>query len=81
MHVAVAGDHDHRRGDLLLLQVLEDLDAVEDRHLDVEKDGVVVRTGGLVESFLAGPRFLHAIAFVLQSHANRFADGGLVVDD
>src|SRR4029079_3217544 len=79
--VAVARDHDHRRGHALGLEVLQDFDAVEHRHFDVEEDGVVRRARGLVDPVLPRARLIDAVALVLEGHANRLADGGLVVDD
>ena len=81
--VAVAGDHDHRRRHVLLFQILEDFDAVEHGHLDVEEDGVVRRGGarGLVDAVLPGARLVDAVALVLQRHPDRFADRSFIVND
>ena len=76
----MTGDHDDRRGDALLLQVLQHLDAVEHRHLDVEQDRVVRNLRRFVDSLLTGARLVDAVALVLESHANRLADRGFVVN-
>jgi hypothetical protein len=77
----VTGDHDHRRRNLLVFEVLEDFDAVEHGHLDVEQDRVVRNFRRLVDAFLSRSRFVDPVALVLEGHANRFADGSFVVDD
>ena len=78
--VGVAADHDHRRRDFLFLQILEDLDAVEDGHLDVEQDGVVRRLLRLVQPLLPRPRLIDAIPLVLQRHPDRLPDARLIVN-
>ena len=77
----MSGDHDHRRRHALLLEVLQNFNAVEHRHLDVEKDGVVRDFGRLLDPILTGARFVDAVTLVLQGHADGLADRGLVVDD
>src|SRR2546430_10790365 len=66
--------------DSLLLEVLENLDAIEDRHLDVQQDGVVIGLRGLVDAFLSRPRLVDPVTLVFERHPNRFTDPGLVID-
>ena len=62
-------------------QPLEHLDAVHARHLDVEQDQVGGLALGEREPFLAGGGADELVAFVLERHPQRIADGGFVVDD
>ena len=62
-------------------QPLEHLDAVHARHLDVEQHEVGRFALGEREPFLAGGGADELVAFVLERHPQRVADGGFVVDD
>ncbi len=72
--------HDDRCGNVLFLQVLQNLDPVENGHLDVEEDGVVRSLDGLVNSILAAPGLIDAISLIFEGHPDCFTYGGLVVD-
>ena len=62
-------------------QPLEHLDAVHARHLDVEQDQVRRFALGQRQPFLAGGGAEELVAFVLERHPQRIADGGFVIDD
>ena len=78
--VGVAADHHHRQLDRALAQGLEHLEPVHLGHLDVEEHGVGRALGGARQRLAPGGGLLHAVALVLEDHAQAVADRGLVVD-
>ena len=79
--VAVAGDHDDRRGLDEVAQLLQHLEAVHAGHLDVEEDQVGRFALDQRDALFAGRRLHDFVAFVLEDHLQRVADRGFVVDD
>ena len=76
----VAGDHDDRQRLVHRAEALEHLEAVHARHLHVEQDEIGRLALGQRQAFLAGGRADELVAFVFERHAQRVANGGLVVD-
>ena len=62
-------------------QLLQHLEAVHARHLDVEKHQVGRFALDQLDAFLAGRRQHHVVAVVFERHLQRLADRGVVVDD
>ena len=79
-HRAVPGEDHHRGRGLLGLEGLQDLHAVHLRHLDVEEDEVRRLPLDHLEGGLAVGGQQALVPFVLEDHAQRGADGLLVVD-
>jgi hypothetical protein len=78
---AVARDDDDRERVVHRPQPVEHLETVHPRHLDVEQHevgGVALRQH---ESFLAGGGADEIVAFVLECHPQRVADGRFIIDD
>jgi hypothetical protein len=78
---AVPGHDDDRQRLVHVPQPLEHLDAVHAGHLDVQQHEVRRFTLGQREPLLTGGGAEELVAFVLERHAERVADGGLVIDD
>ena len=62
-------------------QPIEHLEAVHAGHLDVEQHEVGRFALGQRQPFLAGRGADELVAFVLERHPQRVADGRFVVDD
>ena len=61
------------------MRMLEHLDAIDVRHLDVSDDEIVERAINFVLGSLAGLHSFNAMALAAQSDVKHFADGTLVV--
>ncbi len=83
LDIAVAGDHHHRQLGMLLLDGVEELEAVEPAALqpDVEKHEIGAPRPDLRERIVTFARGACDKALVLQDSGDQFADVGLVVDD
>ena len=81
--VAVAGDHHHRQFGVLLLDGVEQLQAVELGALqpDVEEDEVRPARHDGGQRLVAVARGARLVALVLQDAGDQVADIGFVVDD
>ena len=78
---AVAGDDHHRKSFVHRPETVEHLEAVHARHLHVEQHEVRRFAFREREAFLAGGRADEIVAFVLEHHAQRVANGDFVIDD
>jgi hypothetical protein len=82
LDVAVAGHHDHRAGQaLVLVPLLEQADAVEIGHPDVEQHQVRAALAQRVSRRLAVLGAADGVALVLEDVLHRLSDVGLVVHD
>ena len=83
LDVAVAGDHHHRHVGVVLLDLLEQLQAVELAALqpDVEKHQMRPPVGDLRQRRIAVARGPRGEAFVFENAGNQIANIGFVVDD
>ena len=83
LDVAVAGDHHDRQFGMLLLERIEQLQAVEPAALqpDVEEHEVGPARDHGGQRVVAVARGARAVAFVLQDAGDQLADIGFVVDD
>ena len=81
--VAVAGDHHHRQIGIVLLDLLQQLQAVELGALqpDVEEHQMRAAIGNLRQRRIAVARGAGAETFVVQNARNEIANIGFVVDD
>ncbi len=81
--VAVAGDHHHRHFRVLLLDGIEQLQAVEPAALepDVEEQQVGPARLDLVQGGVAVARGAGGVAFVLEQARDQLADVGLVINN
>ncbi len=80
IHVSVAGEHDHFRVRAFGLDLLEQVDAVHDGHLDVgENDGRAVLPENR-QRLLAVLRGEHLVADVHEGDTQNFPDAFLIID-
>ena len=81
--VAMAGDHHHRHFRVLLLDGIEQLQAVEPAALepDVEEQKVGAARLDLVQGGIAVARGAGGVAFILEQARDQFADVGLVINN
>jgi hypothetical protein len=81
--VAVAGNHHHRHFRVLLLDGIEQLQAVEPAPLepDVEEQQVGTARLDLVQRGIAVARRAGGVAFVLEQARDQLADVGLVINN
>jgi len=77
---AVRGDHDDRQRLVHGVQPSQNVHPVHARHLHVEEDQIEVIPLDEREPFLPGRRAHKIVAFVLQRHTQRVANGGFIVD-
>jgi len=77
---AVSGDHDRRRGAIVLPQGAQLVDAVSVRQADVQQVGVGAGRGRSGAEFLHGAKNRDAVSLVLQNEPQRAADVFLVVE-
>jgi hypothetical protein len=81
IHRGLTGDDDALGGNLPLLQLAQQREAVEPRHLQVGEYDAVPVHGELVERLLAVGDDLDAVARVLEDRAEASGDRGFVVRD
>jgi hypothetical protein len=77
----VAADHEDRQVGLLVLDLLQELDAVDPGEAHVEEEHVDPPLGQAGDELLGGLEGLHLVALALQHHREGPADVALVVDD
>ena len=76
---AVTRDHDDDRVRVLLAQLLQHLEPVESRHLDVEQHQVRPALAVEAERLVAGAGLQHLVALVVEQLLQRGADARLIV--
>ena len=81
VELRVGGDHDDGAGVAIFFELVEDFDAGEVGHADVEQDEVGGFFGGEGEAGDAGVGFEDAVAPLFALLAKRPADEAFVVDD
>jgi hypothetical protein len=81
LYRAVGRDHNNRELGVSIANVPQYLDSIAVRHGEVQQDQIVRTLCEASQPFLAIDGDIDFVAFEFQQRLQRFADGGLVIDD